>query len=130
MLLVNGRSEQTLASDVRLAVTRAERRRGLLGQDGLAASAALVLSPCWAIHTSFMRFPIDVVFVDRRGRAVRIVRDLPPWRIAMAPSAHATIELAAGSLGSGDVTPGDELYLVPGDGELSTGRADFPGRRA
>jgi uncharacterized membrane protein (UPF0127 family) len=111
MLLVNRRSDETVASDVQLAVTRAERRRGLLGRAGMDHSAALVLSPCWSIHTMFMRFPIDVVFVDRGGRAVRIVRDLVPWRIAVAPRAHAAIELAAGSVDARDVRVGDELSL-------------------
>ena len=114
MVLVNARSAQTIASDVELAVTRAERRRGLLGKEGLDASAGLMISPCWAIHTTFMRFPIDVVFLDRGGRAVRIVRDLAPWRIAIAPRAQAVVELPAGRLRTRDVRIGDELYLAPG----------------
>jgi len=114
MLLVNARSGRTIASDVELAVTRAERRRGLLGRDSLAPSAALVISPCWSIHTAFMRFPIDAVFVDRSGQAVRIVRDLAPWRIAVAPRAHAVVELPAGSLAAHDVRIGDDLHLEPG----------------
>jgi hypothetical protein len=114
MLLVNARSEETIARDVELAVTRAERRRGLLGRDRLDLSAALVISPCWSIHTAFMRFSIDVVFVDRTGRAVRIVRELPPWRIAVAPRAHAVIELPAGCLTTHDIQIGDELRLTPG----------------
>lgn len=113
MLIVNVRSDVTIASDVILALTRAERRRGLLGHDSLDLSAALVLSPCWSIHTMFMRFPIDVVFVGREGRAVRIVKELAPWRIAVAPRAHAAIELAAGSINARDVKVGDELCLVP-----------------
>ena len=113
MRLVNARSEEAIASDVHLALTRAERRHGLLGRDSLDRSAALVLSPCWSIHTMFMRFPIDVVFVDREGRALRIVRELTPWRIAVAPRAHAVIELPAGSLKARDVRVGDELYLAP-----------------
>jgi uncharacterized protein len=111
MCLVNARSQQTIASDVTLAVTRTERRRGLLGRDHLAPTAALVLSPCWSIHTMFMHFPIDVVFVDRGGRAVRIVQELPPWRIAIAPRAHATIELAAGSVHARDIRVGDTLIV-------------------
>lgn len=113
MLLLNARSDELVASAVNLALTRADRRQGLLGQDSLEISAALVLSPCWSIHTMFMRFPIDVVFVDRDGRAVRIVRELAPWRIAVAPRAHAAIELPAGSLRTRDVRIGDELYLMP-----------------
>ena len=113
MLLVNARSEETIASNVGLALTRAERRHGLLGQDSLDLSAALVLSPCWSIHTMFMRFPIDVVFVDRDGRAMRIVKELAPWSIAVAPRAHAAIELSAGTVRARDVRIGDELYLIP-----------------
>ena len=96
-----------------LALTRAERNKGLLGRDSLNLWAALVISPCWSIHTMFMRFPIDVIFVDRDGRAVRIVRDLQPWRMAVARRAHAVIELPAGSLRTRDVRVGDELYLDP-----------------
>jgi uncharacterized protein len=113
MLLINARSDEAIASDVKLALSRADRRHGLLGTDSLDLSAALVLSPCWSIHTMFMQFPIDVLFVDRDGRAMRIVRELAPWRIAVAPRAHAAIELPAGSLKARDVRVGDELYLMP-----------------
>jgi uncharacterized membrane protein (UPF0127 family) len=113
MLIVNGRSDETIASEVELALTRTERRGGLLGRDSLAPSGALVISPCWSIHTAFMRFAIDVLFVDRRGRTMRIVHDLPPWRVAIAPRAHAVIELPAGSLKALDLRIGDEVRLVP-----------------
>jgi uncharacterized membrane protein (UPF0127 family) len=113
MLLVNARSEATIASDVNLALTRAQRRQGLLGRDSLDLSSALVISPCWSIHTMFMRFAIDVVFVDRDGRALRMVSDLAPWRMAAARRAHAVIELPAGSLRTRDIRVGDELYLAP-----------------
>src|SRR5438132_1068371 len=98
MALVNERTGGIVASLVEVADTRAARRRGLLGCDGLQADAALVLTPCCAIHTAFMRFPIDVVFVARDGRVLRIVRDLPPWRMAVAVQAASVIEFAAGSL--------------------------------
>jgi uncharacterized protein len=113
MILINARSDETIARDVELAVTRRTRRRGLLGRDRLDASAALVLAPCWSIHTMFMRFPIDVIFVDRQGRAVRTISALPPWRMAAAPGAEAVIELAAGALRVRDVSVGDSLYLSP-----------------
>ena len=113
MLLVNARSDETIASEVELALTRTDRRHGLLGRTTFDLAAALVISPCWSIHTAFMKFAIDVVFVDRSGRAIRIVRNLPPWRIAVAARAHAVIELPAGSLRTRDVRVGDELCLVP-----------------
>lgn len=98
-----------VASVVELAVTRADRKQGLLGRDALDLSGAMMLAPCMAVHTAFMRFPIDVMFVDRNGVVRKIVRDLKPWRIATSPRAYAAIELAAGV--ERDVVPGDRLYL-------------------
>jgi uncharacterized protein len=108
-VLVNARTSGVIADSVEIADTRAARRRGLLGRDSLDPSAALVLSPCFSIHTAFMRFPIDALFIDRRGIVVRIVRNLPPWRIATAWRAHAVIELAAGALERSDVEVGDQV---------------------
>jgi uncharacterized protein len=113
MLLVNARSDETIASDVELALTRSQRRQGLLGRKTFEPSAALVISPCWSIHTAFMRFAIDVLFIDPGGRVMRVVRNMPPWRIAVAPRAHAVIELPAGSLDGQDLKVGDEIRLVP-----------------
>ena len=109
--LINQRTGAPIATTVERANTRASRRRGLLGRDGLAASHALMLEPCGAVHTAFMRFPIDVVFVDRQGYVVKIVRNLPAWRIAVAPRARTTIEMAAGSLDHLDLAHGDRLFL-------------------
>ena len=108
--LVNERTTGTVADIVELAVTRAERRRGLLGRDSLNLSAALMLAPCTAVHTAFMRFTIDVVFVDREGRVRKIVRGLAPWRVSAAVGAYAAIEFTAS--GERDLVPGDRLYLA------------------
>ena len=110
MQLINARTRMAVASVVELAVTRTDRRRGLLGRDALDLSAGMMLAPCVAVHTAFMRFPIDVVFVDREGVVRKIVRDLKPWRIAAAPRAYAALELAAGI--ERDVMPGDRLFLA------------------
>ena len=78
--LVNQHTARTISAGVEVAVTRRARRKGLLGRDGMAPSEALYLAPCFAIHTAFMRFRIDVVFVDAIGRVLKIVRNMPPWR--------------------------------------------------
>ena len=104
-----------VASRVEIAVSRRARRRGLLGRQRLDSNAALLLVPCTAVHTACMRFPIDVIFVNREGRAVHIVSRMQPWRMAMSPSAHAVIELAAGSVEKHDIRVGDIVRLV-GDG--------------
>ncbi len=67
--LMNDRTRRAVAFDVEVAATRSDRRRGLLGRESLNASEGLLLSPCIAVHTAFMRFPIDLVFIDRDGRA-------------------------------------------------------------
>jgi uncharacterized membrane protein (UPF0127 family) len=115
--LVNQRTDEALAERVELAVTRADRRKGLLGRDAFEASSALIIAPCFSIHTMFMRFDIDAVFVDDDGRAVKVVHEMAPWRIAMQPFAHAVVELPAGSLKDRPVDVGDRLYLLDGRGQ-------------
>jgi uncharacterized membrane protein (UPF0127 family) len=117
--LINRRTQSTVASIVELAVSREDRRRGLLGRNGLDASAAMMIAPCAAVHTAFMRFALDVVFVDREGRVRKIVRGLGPWRMSGALGAWAAIELAAG--GPRDLVPGDRLYLSGEDADETTG---------
>lgn len=112
-LLVNDRTKAVVASTVELALTRKVRRKGLLGRDRLEADTAMLISPCCSVHTVSMRFPIDVVFVDREGRAVRLVHALQPWRLAASFRARAVIELAAGRLRACGVEVGDRLYLTP-----------------
>jgi len=111
MTLCNAGAVLPVATAITLAVTRGSRRQGLLGRDRLEPSAGLLLAPCMAIHTAFMRFALDVAFVDRTGRVLKVAHALPPWRIAVAPRAHAVIELAAGTLKARDVRVGDRLYL-------------------
>jgi uncharacterized membrane protein (UPF0127 family) len=110
--LMNERTRQLVAQSVEVAGTRTARRRGLLGRDGLDEASAMLLAPCAAVHTAGMRFAIDVVFLDRQGFTVKVVRDLRPWRIALAAGARAVIEMPAGSLHWGDVLLGDRLYLT------------------
>ena len=121
LVLVGEGSAVPLASRVEVAVSRRARRRGLLGRQRLDASAALMLVPCVAVHTAFMRFPIDVIFVNRDGRVVHLVSRLQPWRVALAAAAHAVIELAAGVIDKRDVRVGDRVRLV----DVGRGARDF-----
>ena len=128
LTLVNARTWQVIASGVQVASTRAERRRGLLHHEYLDPSVALVLSPCFAVHTAFMRFAIDVVFVDRAGFVVRIMPLLSPWRAAASTKAYAVIEFAGGALRDRDLRVGDRLYFAPvdvGSDRMLTLTSDF-----
>jgi uncharacterized membrane protein (UPF0127 family) len=111
--LVNERTRERVAASVEVCSTRKTRRRGLLGRDHLDPAAALILEPCAAVHTAFMRFNIDVVFVNRAGYAVKIVENVPPWRMAVSLHAHTVIEMAAGSVQRNHVLLGDRLYVTP-----------------
>jgi uncharacterized membrane protein (UPF0127 family) len=117
-MLINTRTGKPVATVVEVANTRATRNQGLLGRDGLDASHAIVISPCFSIHTAFMRFPIDVLFVDRDGYAVKIVPALAPWRLAIAMRARHVVEMAAGELRGSDVRIGDRVYLTTATGEV------------
>ncbi len=121
MRLLNERTGETIADSVELAATRATRRKGLLGRASLDPAAALVIKPCFAIHTAFMQFPIDVLFVDRQWTVRRIAEHVGPWRMAACLGARAVVELAAGA-GRG-VRVGDRVYLSEAsDASSSTGR--------
>jgi hypothetical protein len=84
----------------------------LLRHDALAEGSALIIAPTSAIHTFFMRFPIDVAFVARTGRILKVRRDLPPWRIAAAWRGYAVVELPAGTLARSETGPDDTVVVV------------------
>jgi uncharacterized protein len=87
------------------------RMRGLLGRTGLAQGEGLLLQPAGSIHTFFMRFPIDAVFLDRERRVVSIASDVKPWRTAGAKRSRAVLELAAGEASRVGLRPGHVLRL-------------------
>lgn len=72
--------------------------RGLLGRKSLPQGEGVLLRPAGSIHTFFMRFPIDAVFVADDGTVVGIERELKPWRTARRSGAKAVLELAAGAV--------------------------------
>ena len=111
--LINERTQRLVATYVEVADTRQARRKGLLGREAMPSDSAMVISPCISVHTAFMRFPIDVVFVDRDGRAVQMIHNMQPWRMAASLKGCAVIELAAGRVKACGVQVGDRLSLIP-----------------
>ena len=104
-------SGQLVASTLIAAFDRATRNKGLLGRHELAPGSAMILAPCSSVHTFFMKFIIDVVFVDRNGSVLKGVADLKPWRIAARPGAYAVIELNAGAIRRSELKVGDRLSV-------------------
>jgi uncharacterized membrane protein (UPF0127 family) len=87
------------------------RMLGLLGRSSLTGSEGILLRPAGSIHTFFMRFPIDVVFLDRDLVVVGIEPALRPWRTAGRRGAKSVVELAAGECARRGVAVGDRLSL-------------------
>jgi uncharacterized membrane protein (UPF0127 family) len=113
--LVNRRNDAVVAKAVTTAVDSSSRRRGLLGLNEMPEGQALIIAPCYAIHTWFMRFAIDVVFVTKRGEVIKRCDAVSPWRMAVAWRAFAVIELAAGALRASETVKGDMVEIVPAE---------------
>ena len=88
------------------------RMKGLLGRKSLPSGEGLLLRPAASVHTAFMRFPIDAVFLDDDGRVLRVAADLRPWRAAGCRGARAVLELSSGESERRGVRPGDRLVPV------------------
>jgi uncharacterized membrane protein (UPF0127 family) len=112
LMLVGTNEAQPIARHLEAAFTSADRRRGLLGRTSLGPDCALIIAPCWSVHTFFMRFTIDVVFVSEGGTVVSIRPRLTPWRLAADWGADATIELPEGVIERANIRAGDSLRLV------------------
>jgi uncharacterized membrane protein (UPF0127 family) len=95
-----------------LADSPVSRLRGLLGRDGLEPGEGLLLRPASAVHTWFMRFPIDAVFLNRDLVVLGIADGLEPWRAAGRRGAKAVLELPAGESAERGLRVGDELILA------------------
>ena len=85
------------------------RLRGLLGRRALERGEGLLLSPSSSVHTFFMRFPIDVVFLDRALQVVGVAADVPPWRLAGRRGARHVLELPAGEARARGIRVGERL---------------------
>lgn len=84
---------------------------GLLGREPPAPATALLLVPCRAVHTVGMRYPIDVVFVARDGRVLRVCPQVAPMRARLCRQAWGVAELAAGEAGRLGIVAGATLVL-------------------
>ncbi len=97
-----------------LADTALARMRGLLGRSSLPSGEGILLRPTSSVHTAFMRFAIDVVFLDRDLRVLKIASHLRPWRTAARRKAHAVLELPAGEAARRGLEPGRRLVTDAG----------------
>ncbi|MDI6774218.1 MAG: DUF192 domain-containing protein [Verrucomicrobiota bacterium] len=109
--LKNG--ERTLIGRVWVADRFWLRMKGLLGRNALDPDQALFLAPCGSVHTFFMRFPLDLLFVTRQMRVTRVVWHVPPFRLVFGEAGSwGVLEMRAGWLHRDAVRVGDEIGLA------------------
>ncbi|MDD2927398.1 MAG: DUF192 domain-containing protein [Candidatus Omnitrophica bacterium] len=112
MRIINQTRSSVLADHTIIADTFFKRIRGLLGRNSLNQGQALVLNPCNSVHTYFMRFPIDILFVDENNQVLQIIADLAPFRFSpLFFKSRLVIELPAGTIRSTATSQGDKLIL-------------------
>lgn len=112
MKLINQDKNTVLSEDCIVADRFLTRLKGLLGKDRIEKGQALVLNPCNCIHTFFMRFSVDALFIGRDCKVIAAAADLKPFRVSrIYPNACCVIELPAGTIQSTATSIGDSIVL-------------------
>jgi uncharacterized membrane protein (UPF0127 family) len=111
-ILVRNLTRNTVLADrADVADTSAKRRTGLLKHTGLAAGEGLWIAPCEGVHSFFMKFAIDVLYLDRKHRVRKLRPNMAPWRISVCLPADSVLELPAGSIAATRTERGDQLEI-------------------
>lgn len=109
-LLIRNQTRQTVLADAaELADTSEKRRTGLLKHTSLAPGQGLWIVPCESVHTFFMKFPIDIVYLDKKLKVKKVRHAVPAWRLSACLSAHSVLELPAGAAAQAKTEVGDVL---------------------
>jgi uncharacterized membrane protein (UPF0127 family) len=109
-LRVHNPSRETMLADRALiADTSTTRKTGLLKHERLEPGEGLWIKPCEGVHTVGMKFPIDVLFLDKKRKVVKIRAAMPRWRMAACLWAHSVLELPSGTAEATKTTRGDQL---------------------
>lgn len=103
--------DAVLGGAIDIADTSEKRRVGLLRHERLEEGEGLWIVPCESVHTFFMKFAIDLVYVDKKKRVRKVRRAVPPWRLSACLSAHSILELPAGTIERTGTRPGDQLSI-------------------
>jgi len=98
-----------LADAAEVADTGKTRRKGLLKRGSLPQGEGLWITPCEAVHTIGMRFPIDVIFLDRKRKVLKIRENMGRGRLAVCLWAQSVLELPAGTIAGTGTAVGDQL---------------------
>jgi uncharacterized membrane protein (UPF0127 family) len=109
---VRNETRKTVVADAAdVADTSAKRRTGLLKHTRLEAGEGLWIRPCESVHTFFMKFPIDLVYLDKRLAVRKVRHAVPAWRLSACLAAHSVLELPAGTVARTRTAVGDLLSM-------------------
>ena len=111
--VANATRGTVLAERLEVADSAAKRNKGLLGRRGLESGGGLWIIPCQSVHTFFMQFAIDLVYLDREYRIRKVRRAVGPWRLSVCFSAHSILELPAGTIAATQTQRGDVVEFSP-----------------
>jgi uncharacterized membrane protein (UPF0127 family) len=114
MKLVNKTQNKLIAQDLKLATGFKDRLVGMMGRKNFPEGYALKLEKCNWVHTCFMRTPIDLIFLDKKGEVKQIIWKLSEWRFSpFVWSADSVIEIPSGRIDTHSVSLGDKLDVEP-----------------
>jgi hypothetical protein len=116
--VLNDSKGTVVAEDVAIARSFWSRFRGLMLRKEMADGQALLIERSGSIHTAFMRFPIDAVFLDRQQRVVKVAENIRPYRISLSRG-HSVLEMNAGSARGANVQEGDRLVVADQPGTVT-----------
>ena len=100
-----------LGEAIDIADTSAKRTTGLLKHTELRAGEGLWIVPCEGVHTFFMKFALDLVYIDKKNLVRKVVRDVRPWRVSFCLMADSIVELPVGVVGESATQKGDEMVF-------------------
>ena len=110
--LINKNTKEVLFSNVTIAETFIQRLCGLMFRSSISNDTTFVFYRTSAIHTFFMRFPIDIIFLDRDMKVVDICKLVKPWRMRVCPGSKAVIECSGNVTGKKGLKEGDKLSVL------------------
>lgn len=119
MAIRNATKRTQLADRAALAITQAQKNQGLLKHISLEPGDGLWIKGTNAVHTFFMKFPIDLVYLSKDKKVVKTRHAVPAWRLSMALGAASILELPAGVIRETNTEPGDQLEFVSLEGQTA-----------
>ena len=127
MVLVNATKKTVVSDNCHFANTVLKRMVGLLNRGKLGAGEGLLLDRCYGIHTFGMRFPIDVLFLDKDLCVIRAVKALPPYRTCVVKKSVYVLEVPVGVLDASHTSEGDQIQIRTANSDTTTsGRVTAP----